>query len=512
MRFTAFDMTARIVGGLSFLTLMSCGRLVTECGGTSLNISRLTQIQRAAFTSNTQASLIIPNPLDATGNIGIQSMDSSLINSLSAIFLPNLSTVGRLENNFLKIRINSINDSPEILATPNSNGQYAFPITDIHYGETMAYHSMNAIQSYVEALGFQTNKSRPLFVMVNATGSTNNPEEVNAFYSHNYFDTTAPRTLKIYGDTAFSPRQDRDIYWHEFGHYLLESITSDRGVDFAGDSGAMFSEGAAIHECIADYGAESLSGRGYLGRWIARNFSEFAAGQPLRSAEDKNDELNNFSKVATFDATTKNLDRYRIGEWCTRVLWDIRRQIVKENSDEGRFYADRMIFAAASLLKRDTSVTSLRGALLEADEQLNCGIHSQSVKNAFESRGFSSDIPNLDLPLKLKASIVWLRDEQGQLTREFSISFTLTNPNLDRARNVRLILESTDARISPVVYQQSYGDLGSGKTVTVGGNGSLPIDYSVVGSVAPNQNYQGAHFNLRIKSENAPDAVIPGVL
>jgi hypothetical protein len=512
MNFSALKIWIQLIGGATILTLVGCGRFVTECGGLPLNTARLAQIRNSSSNSGSKAQLITPNPIDATGDISLNSFASFSGSIFDSVFLPNMTAAQRLENDFLKVRIATISDSPDILATPNSNGEYAFDVSDVHYGETMAYHSLTAIQNYVEALGFSTIKSRPLYVMVKSEGSTNNPADVNAFYDHNYFDPSLPRELKIFGDTAYAPREDRDIYWHEFGHYFFESLSSERGVDFAGDSGAVFTEGGAIHECMADYGAESLSGRGYLGRWVARNFADYPAGSPLRSAEDKNDDFDNFSRVSQFDPSGINLDRYRIGEWCTRVLWDIRKQIVKENPIEGQYYADRMIFAAASLLKRDTSVTELKTALLQADEALNCGIHSRSVANAFSSRGFPTEVPSLSSPLVIRAAIVWLKNDQGQTTNEFSFNFTLSNPNAQNARNVRVILESLDGRVTPIIYQQAYGDLGSGKTVTVGENGPIPLSYSVQGSVAANGNYRGSRFILRIKTENGPDTVVQGAL
>lgn len=495
--------------GALVLVTARCGRLVTECGGLPLNSERLSVISNAAFESNSKAYLITPNPLDATGNFSVQSLDSSLGSFLDPFSLIGLNTSNFLENSFLKVRINSRSDGYEQLATPNSQGEFRFSVPDIHYGESMAYHSVTAIQAYVEELGFQTDRTRPLFVMVRAQGSTSDPSDVNAFYDHHHFNPELPRELRLFGETPHAPRQDRDIYWHEFGHYFLESITLGRGIDNAGDLGSVFSEGAAIHECLADYTAESLSGRGYIGRWVAKNFpSEFPSGAPLRSAEDKSDSFDRYNKVSQFESTGANLDRYRLAEWCSRVLWDIRSQMVSENSDEGRFYADRAIFGAASLLKKDTSISDLKKALLAADEELNCGIHTRSITSAFISRGYPSEIPQISKPLNLRASLVWLNDQPGQ----FSLSFVISNPNGESAKNVQLILESADDRITTVIPTQGYGDLGANRSITVGQTGALPLDYSVKGSVDTRQNYRGARFLIRVKIENGPETVLQGAL
>lgn len=485
---------------------LGCGRVVTECGGTPLNINRLSQIERSAFSSNSKAFLITPNPVDATGNISVQSLDSSLGNILDVFSLSSLISSNRLENDFLKVRIRSISDDLSILASPNSSGEFRFAVNDIHYGETMGYHSLSSIQAYVEALGFTTNKSRPLYVMPLASDSTN-PRDVNAFYDHHRFEPSYPRELKLFGNTTRAPFQDQDIYWHEFGHYFVESLTADRGVDNAGDLGATFTEGAAIHECLADYGAESLSNRGYLGRWISQNFSGFAPGAPLRSAEDLNDEFSNFKNVTQFDSSGKNLDRYRLAEWCSRVLWDIRTQITTENPDEGRYYADRMIFSAVSMLKQDSAISDLKTALMNADQELTCGIHERSITQAFQSRGFDSEPSTFSQPLILRASLVWLQGSRSQ----FSFNFQIFNPNAQSARNVRLALVPRDSRISAVTYLQGYGDLGAGQTITVGSNAALPLDFSVQGSVDSTMT-AGAKYELRVIIENGPQTVVQGAL
>lgn len=486
--------------------LAGCGRIVTECGGTPLDIGQLNQIRAQAFSSGSRAFLITPNPLDASGNVNLQAFDSSIGSLFDPYSLIGLKIPSRLENDFLKVRISNITDSLAALASPNSKGEYSFPLTDIHYGETMAYHSLTAIDSYVQALGFQTDRSRPFYAMVRAEGSTTNPEDVNAYYNHNSLTSNAPRELKVFGDTAHSAWQEQDIFWHEYGHYFLESITGSRGVDYAGDSGAIFTEGAAVHECFADYGAESLSGRGYLGRWIAQNFSGYSPGQPLRVAYDQNDEFGSFQKVSEFDPMGKNLDRYRLSQWCSRVLWDIREQMVTENDEQGQYYADRTIFAAASLLQKNTSISDFKNALLVADEELNCGIHSRSITNAFVSRGFKDSVPKLTQPLFFEGSIVWL-SSSSTTSKSFALQFIIKNTNSQIARNVRLVLEAPNGGFISFIPQQSFGDLGAGKTISVGANSALPLDYSVLGVVLLNKNYQGTRVLIRVQMENGPESV-----
>jgi hypothetical protein len=493
-----------LVLGISLSTFFGCSRELSDCNGYTVDQQKLLGIRETLFTGGPHAALIVPNPIDA----GLTTLSSgTLESSMTAFQLPDLISPSRLETNFLKIRLHEITDSLSILAAPGTNGNYEYPLQDAHYSEVMAYHSLSATIRYVETLGFSLVKTRPLYVMVRAE----NPDggsgtEVNAIYTHNYFNSSKPRTLELFGDTTYAPGMDRDIYWHEFGHYMNESISREVGMDLAGDAGAVFTEGAALHECIADYVSESLGNKGYIGRWIARNFSNIPPGEPLRTAESKGDDLNNFNNVALFSNDGKNLDRYRMAEWCSRVLWNLREQFVKEDPSTGALFADRLMFSAISLLKKDTSISQFRAALFQADNTLHCGLHNRSIEEAFQSKGFS-DTGNLGAPLQLKASSRSVPSSVDSTNNAISFAFAISNPTGQTARNVRIYLESPNGSILPTVYMQAFGDLPPGATIQVGTQSGLDSNFSVLGTV----NASGpVRYRLRIKIENGPDTVVEG--
>lgn len=498
-------------------SLSHCSTQLPECDGPALNTSELKSIKKTFFSSGPKAYLVVPNPIDATQIPTIQSSDTSLLQELDSFSLPGLLNSQKLENSFLKIRIQSQTDDPSILAKPNAKGDYQFPLTDVHYGETMAYHSLQSIQKYVEALGFSVVKSRPLFVYVRAKSDDGDSTSVNALYSHNYLNPSQPRLMRLYGDGQYAPSMDRDMYWHEFGHLFNESVNFESGIDYAGDSGAIFTEGSAIHECLADYLAESAGDKGNIGKWIARNFQEFQAGSPLRSAEPKNDDFNDFSRVSINDGTGQNPERYRMAEWCTRVLWDIRKRILTEDPEYGAIFADRLIFSGASLLQRDATVKQFKEAITTADKKLHCGLHSRSITSAFESRGFQSEPAQLGAPLTLQASPVGVNysgstSSLGNPTPGNEVTFTLklNNPNGEIARNVRVILESRHAHLIPTTYAQSYADLPPGASVTIG-SGNLGVDYSVFATIDKNAKVRSRlPYRIRVKPENGPETVVDG--
>ncbi len=472
-----------------------------------MNLNELASLRGVGLeeTSGPKANLILPNPIDATSNPFASVSDSLVLQSGGTSSLIGLSLPSRLENSFLKVRIHEVGDALSLLATPNSGPNYFYQPGDVHYSEAMAYRSVSNIQAYVEALGFSIVKSRPLYVMVQAAGS--NSQDINAYYDHGYLNPAQPRTISLYGTSQYAPGMDQDIYWHEFGHMLNESITSERGIDFAGDKGAVWTEGSALHECLADYLAESVSGRGYVGKWVARNFAGYEAGQPLRSAEDTSPIKLDFKRVISADGTGEKPERYAVAEWCSRVLWEIRDSFVRENSQTGPIYSDRMIYSAASLLGRDSSISEFQTALMQADDELHCGGHQDFIAGAFESRGFTKP-GTLGQPLTVTA-----QPASAAPGRAATFVVVIQNPNGEVARNVRVQLESMDPRLIVTTYMQAYGDLPPGATLNIGGPGGLSSAFSVAAEF-DSGTFRGQQlpYRIRVLSENGVDAVIDGVI
>ncbi|MBI3294818.1 MAG: hypothetical protein HYZ71_08815 [Deltaproteobacteria bacterium] len=477
--------------------LPACSRNLFQGTVNLPNYDQLNSIRRGLFAlSGPKSQLVLPNPIDAASDPYIAITDPR-VSSLSVVStLPNLLIPSRLESEFIKMRIHSINDALSSLAAPDASGNFTYSADTDHYSESLGYYSLSLIQTYIEALGFSLNKNRPLYVFVLAPSESGTSADVNAFYDHHKFDPSSSHTMSFYGDTSYKVSKDRDMFFHEFGHFVNESVSAERGIDFAGDRGANYTEGAALHECLADYGAETLSGHPYIGRWIARNFSEFQPGQPLRSAQDTGPVMQ-FAEVSTNDNRSLP-ERYAVAEWCTRVLWRIRSQFVLQDSYRGPIDADRLIYSAISLLPQDASFTAFRSALLSADQKLG-GVHSRTIEAAFAVGGFDPNPSRLRQPLSVIG--------RAEVARGGSVNFNLqvSNPNGNVARNVRVILEQVDARIVPVISVQGFGDMPAGATVTVSSQSASAITATVSAT-------GGALFRLRVVTENGNDGIYEGAL
>lgn len=488
------------------LILTGCGN--DKCLGPQLNIDYLNTLKKNAFPiTGAKGFLVLPNPLDATNNVTINVKDTRLIDYYSKINLIDLLNPMRLENYFLKIRISDFNDSPDILARPNTNGEYMFGVSDVHYSEVMAYYSLSVLYRYVEALGFELVKTRPLYVMVKANSS--DPDELNAYYDHHYFEPHMPRTITMYGKSENSPALDRDIYWHEFGHFVVESASKEVGIDLATATGAIFTEGSSLHECLADALAESVGDKPYIGRWLAKNLDGYQPGEPLRSAITINGRELTFNDVIRVNKEIKVPFTYEVAEWCTRVLWQIRSKFIEKYGKEGSYYYERLIFSALSLLKRDTSFSQYRNALLESDFKLHCGNHKDDILRAFSEKGFQTEYPKLPGPLNFNSTV---KTVESSSSNTFLVGFSteISNPYNIIARNLRIILESSKTDIfNPIIYMQSYGDLEPGESITIGKD--LGYEYSVMGEYVPNKSF-GIRYRLRLMIENGPENIISGVL
>ena len=234
--------------------LSSCAIQLEDCAGPLLNTQNLLSIQANRFFEGPQAYLVLPNPIDSPQ---LKLFDISQLNESNfrsaqlGVGLPELQNFSALENSFLKVRLNSIGDSPDKLVGVSELSAASKDVTHPKYSQVMAYHGISAITDYVESLGFSVDRSRELYVMVRSYPNPD-PEpnalpqepskEMNAYYVHNTY-SRKPRYIQLFGDVKYPLGADRDVFWHEFGHLFNESITANRGIDDASERGAIFMEG-----------------------------------------------------------------------------------------------------------------------------------------------------------------------------------------------------------------------------------------------------------------------------
>ncbi len=498
--------------------LAGCGSASSGgCEGPALDFTSLQLLKKGAKLTGTanpgKAFIVLPNPIEATKN-GLATADSQAVqNAISGFLISNLLSPTRLESEFVKIRQSTLTDDASLLAQSDSNGNFEFKVSDPHYWETMAYFSINSEMGYLEALGFKFVRSRPLFVMVKAK-STKGNNSPNAYYDHAYFSPNQPRTIRLFGEGEFAPGIDADMYRHETGHFFNESVSAEVGFDFAGDAGAYFTQGAAIHEAFADYAAMTIGEKPNVGKWVTRSIEGFSPGQPLRSAVDTGRYLI-YQDIAYADPLGNSPERYKMAEWLTRILWALRDGFIKERGVRGAINADLLMYSSLSLLKRDSSLVDLRAAMIVADAKLYCGGHAEAIQNEFEKRGLTAAPPAVTEKISITTQPVGIGSDGKPITTiqpGNQVAFAIQLRNTDRvtARNVRVKLESVDSKLIPAAYMQGYGDLAAGQSLNVG-NGGWPLDAAVTANV-DSRAARGTQvkFRLRVLVENGPDQITEG--
>ena len=488
-------------------SLTNCAREMDECNGPLVDKSKLLGLRASLFSAGPTAALIIPNPMEASRNDGARASDRSLLKFANGLLLPDLLQSSRLESDLVKVRPHGLSDAASSLAVPNAKGEFSFEVTDVHYSETMAYQSVTNILRYVEALGFGLLRDRPLYVVVQAQEEGVEENFLNAFYEHHFFETTKPRQMKLFGSAEYAPGLDRDMYWHESGHYINESVSADIGIDRAGEMGAVYTEGSALHECIADHIAQSFSNKSHIGKWIAPNFEGYSPGQPLRSAVDTDGSVLMYDKVAVADGQGTTPERYGVAEWCTRVLWQIRNSFVSEDGDTGSFFSDRLMLSAVSQLPKDASIKNFYQSLVKSDEQLHCGLHQRSINNAFASRGFQTEPASLSQPLTLFAEPYATQVDSGSI---ILFKVRVANPSGEIARNVRLVLESQSNALIVAQPIQGLGDLAPGAEILVGASSTGLSDAYSPSALKDERVSGSAAFILKAVPENGPETYLQG--
>ena len=148
----------RIFTFLSCLALLSaCGGESAGCAGPALNYESLIQLKRGTKVADSSVPakgfLVLPNPMEATKNNLATATSTAVKNALTGFSLDNLISTSRLENEFVKIRQQEINETGSNFAKADGSGNFKYELSDKRYWETMAYFAINSEIAYLEALG-----------------------------------------------------------------------------------------------------------------------------------------------------------------------------------------------------------------------------------------------------------------------------------------------------------------------------------------------------------------------
>lgn len=239
------------------------------------------------------------------------------------------------------------------------DGRFLFESRQRGFEEVMVYHHIDSVIRYLEGLGFRGKRAifeAPLKVNVNGS------REDNSWYS------PSDRQL-TFGTGDIDDAEDAETILHELGHAIQDAIVRDFGQS---------AEAAAMGEGFGDY--------------LAASFFADAKPESYRTAvmtwdglliglegERRPPALRYVDGSATYDDFEPRAGEHDNGRIWSATLWDVRGAL-------GRREADRL--SVESHFQQDGFTTFARGAraILDADRNLNGGIHERRLRRIFKKR------------------------------------------------------------------------------------------------------------------------------
>jgi len=313
-----------------------------------------------------RGAVFLPNPIVTSQQTALRDGGDAETPLLAAqrvpVDLPGLDGSGYLRGAYVDLT------APGLSGGDRPAGQafqpdlvFIYPRSDPRFEEVMVYYHIDAVQRYLQALGFTTVNRRSL--------------PVHAHYTWQDLSFYSPFTTGLYfGDGGVDDAEDAEVIVHEYGHAILDSQVPGWGAS---------DESLAIGEGFSDYLAASFyatAGGGFqpecVGEWDAAGR---VPPQPCRGRVDS-------SRRYPVDLVG---DPSADGAIWSATLWEINRTL-------GRTTADQLIIASHFYLDPWTLFGDAATALLWADQALTGGQNEAVLRAIFARRGI---VPAAQPPL-----------------------------------------------------------------------------------------------------------------
>ncbi|MDE0885785.1 MAG: M36 family metallopeptidase [Myxococcota bacterium] len=325
----------------------------------------LLQENRIAFETGTGLTFR-PNPVQTVGSPGLVDGGDVSSAALDAarveVFLLGLDPgTGALRGEFVDLV--ALEGGLDVGDADEISRAYAYDRSDDRFEQVVVYDTVDSIQRYFHALGFDDDVG-----VLN--GIRDFPTRAHAHWDNadRSFYSTADDAIH-FGDGGIDDAEDADIVAHEYAH----AVQHDQNVCWgSGEMGAM-GEGfgdylaASFHEADGD-AAYQASHAACVGEWDA---SDSGGGFPSC--------LRRVDGVKVYPADLVG-EVHADGEIWSRALWDLRAAI-------GGVAADRLILEHHFTLPCSATMSDAAEELLQADSNLNAGAHAPAIRTSFCARG-----------------------------------------------------------------------------------------------------------------------------
>ena len=433
------DGTATLAWKLMVFSDAPLGDFLSVVGATSGKL--LFQENRIAF--DTGSGLVYaPNPMQTSGDLGLSdnadSTSAALDNGRVAVTLLGLDPgVGTLKGEYVDLV--SLAGGLAVADANEVSRVYNYDRSDDRFEQVTIYHSIDSIQRYFHSLGFDddtgaVNGIRDFPTLAHAHWDTAD----NSFYS------TGDNAVH-FGDGGVDDGEDGDVVAHEYGHAVQHDQNSCWG---GGEMGAM-GEGFGDYLAASFYhdegnAAYQLANAACVADWDASSYSS-SSPPCLRRVDGTKTHPANVTGGVHAD-----------GEIWSAALWNLRIAA-------GATATDQMVLESHFNVPCNASMNDAANEVIQADANLNGGIHEAAIRQAFCDRGILNGaecVPPSGLGLGYAIS----PDPAvaGQLA-----TYTLTASNSSAATLTGIVLSATVPTGSTYVAA-SASDLGveSAGTVT----------------------------------------------
>jgi Zn-dependent metalloprotease len=298
--------------------------------------------------------------------------------TLTSQTFKNMDSSTQLSGNFVKVFDGNFqqtfkffeNDLSQFTTASDPNRHYDYPTTDARFSEAMAYFHINRVHDYWASLGFnKLNKRVPVFVnMVTASGEGYD----NAFYTrtHQYRDGVLNFGS---GKTFHNFAQDSDVFYHEYGHDVLDHVKPK--FFEAIENNYPF----AFHEAFGDISASSITGNSKLAEFaLSLTSNNKFAGRNLENH-------NRFPQNA-LDPQDKRMEPHNAGLIVGGSWWDVQKTI-------GIPTTTKMLYRGLAMLPTNMTFFDVRDSMITADKNLNAGRNGAAILSGFDRHGLGGDDP-----------------------------------------------------------------------------------------------------------------------
>ncbi len=240
----------------------------------------------------------------------------------------------------------------------STNNEFMYSREDDRFEEVMVYYHIDAIQRYMQSLGFREDKAilnRPINVNVHGVTEDNS-----------YYDPSSGKRDLTFGDGGVDDAEDADVIIHEYGHAIQDAIVRRFG---------MTNEGRAMGEGFGDYLAGSLFYR-YKKRQRKVRFAEWdakgAAGGPYYY-------LRRLDSTKHYPEDMEE-EEHADGEIWSACMWKVRKLL-------GRRRADTVIIESHFYLNQYSDFQDGAEAIIIANDNVYNGWRRTALHKIFNDRG-----------------------------------------------------------------------------------------------------------------------------